>query len=108
MKSNTGGSGGRRSSAGIGGINSQSLGSTSATSGSSSGGKRSVHSGGSIDSANRDRDGLTRQMNILLRTKSESGKRLSDTVRLFTEILNFFLKLNIFSFLNRAFHHLGG
>ena len=83
MKSNTGGSGGRRSSAGIGGINSQSLGSTSATSGSSSGGKRSVHSGGSIDSANRDRDGLTRQMNILLRTKSESGKRLSDTVRLF-------------------------
>ena len=90
MKSNTGGSGGRRSSAGIGGINSQSLGSTSAHSGSSSGGKRSVHSGGSMDSANRDRDGIvTRQMNMLLRTKSESGKRLSDTVRKLSKMIEF-------------------
>ena len=59
---NAGGSGGRRSSSGIGPVNSQSLGSnyTSATSGSSSGGKRSLHSGGSIDSSGvRDqRDGL--------------------------------------------------
>ena len=78
-----GGSGGRRSSSALGPVNSQSLGSnyTSATSGSSSGGKRSLQSGGSIDSSGvRDQSGLTKQMNLFLRTKSDSGKRLSDAV----------------------------
>lgn len=85
-----GGSGGRRSSASITGatansgpVSSQSLGSNyaSATSGSSSGGKRSLHSGGSIDSSNvRDFAGLTKQMNMFLRTRSDSGKKLNDEV----------------------------
>jgi len=79
-----GGSGGRRSSASIaansGPVSSQSLGSNYA-SGSSSGGKRSLHSGGSIDSsAGRDFAGLTKQMNMFLRTRSDSGKKLNDDV----------------------------
>ena len=80
-----GGSGGRRSSASVqyAAVNTQSLGSNyaSAASGSSSGGKRSLYSGGSIDSSSRNFGGLTKQMNILLRTRSESGKRLPDEVR---------------------------
>ena len=79
-----GGSGGRRSSASVqyAAVNTQSLGSNyaSAASGSSSGGKRSLYSGGSIDSSSRNFGGLTKQMNILLRTRSESGKRLPDAV----------------------------
>ena len=90
-----GGSGGRRSSSALGPVNSQSLGSnyTSATSGSSSGGKRSLQSGGSIDSSGvRDQSGLTKQMNLFLRTKSDSGKRLSDAVstKLIYLFLNFY------------------
>ena len=42
---------------------------------SGSGGRRSVHSGGSMESAVSS---VTRQMNMLLRTKSDSGKKLSD------------------------------
>ena len=88
--SSGGGSGGRRSSSSIPPpltnlpVNSQSLGSNyaSATSGSSSGGKRSLHSGGSMDSsAARDFSGLTKQMNMFLRTRSDSGKKLNDEVR---------------------------
>ena len=63
-------------------VSSQSLGSNyaSAASGSSSGGKRSLQSGGSMDSSGRDFNSLTKQMNMLLRTRSESGKRLDDEV----------------------------
>ena len=62
-------------------------------SGSSSGGKRSLQSGGSIDSSGvRDQSGLTKQMNLFLRTKSDSGKRLSDAVstKLIYLFLNFY------------------
>ena len=45
-----------------------------------SGGKRSLNSGSSVES-NREFSSLTKQMNIFLRTKSDSGKRLSDEVR---------------------------
>ena len=67
-------------------VNTQSLGSNyaSATSGSSSGGKRSLHSGGSMDSsAARDFSGLTKQMNMFLRTRSDSGKKLNDEVNIY-------------------------
>ncbi len=77
----TGSSVGRRSSAGVTGIHSLGSNHASAASGSSSGGKRSLHSCGSMDSgASRDVAGLTKQMNLFLRTKSDSGKRLSDDV----------------------------
>ena len=90
LKSNNGGSGGRRSSSSASAltnmpVNTQSLGSNyaSATSGSSSGGKRSLHSGGSMDSsAARDFSGLTKQMNMFLRTRSDSGKKLNDEVNI--------------------------
>ena len=84
-----GGSGGRRSSSSLvpnansGPLSSQSLGSNyaSAASGSSSGGKRSLHSGGSMDSSATRRDSsLTSQMNMFLRTRSDSGKKLDDEV----------------------------
>ena len=66
-------------------VNSQSLGSNYASatsgSGSNSGGKRSLHSGGSMDSsAARDFSGLTKQMGMFLRTRSDSGKKLNDEV----------------------------
>jgi len=83
----TGGSGGRRSSSSLapanansGPVSSNSLGSNfaSAASGSSSGGKRSLHSGGSMDSSARRDSSLNSQMNMFLRTRSDSGKKLND------------------------------
>ena len=50
------------------------------------GGKRSLHSGSSIDS-NSKSSGLTKQMNLFLRTKSDSGKKLSDEVSFLTCII---------------------
>merc|ERR1712037_778795 len=47
-------------------------------SGSSSGGKRSLHSGGSMDSSARRDSSLNSQMNMFLRTRSDSGKKLND------------------------------
>lgn len=44
------------------------------------GGKRSLHSGSSIESNSKSTGGLTKQMNLFLRTKSDSGKKLSDEV----------------------------
>ena len=92
LKSGNGSGGTRRSSSTIPPpltnlpVNSQSLGSNyaSATSGSSNsgtGGKKSLHSGGSMDSSTaRDFSGLTKQMNMFLRTRSDSGKKLNDEV----------------------------
>ena len=60
---------------------------SSGTGGSGSGsGKRSLHSsmggtGGSNSTDLPEKSGITKQMNMFLRTKSDSGKRLSDAVR---------------------------
>lgn len=61
-----------------------------------SGGKRSLNSGSSMES-NRDFSGavvsgITKQMNLFLRTKSDSGKRLSDEVSYFVSHQHFFLR----------------
>ena len=59
---------------------------SSGTGGSGSGsGKRSIHSstggtGGSTSTDLPGKSGITKQMNMFLRTKSDSGKRLSDAV----------------------------
>jgi len=66
-----------------------------------SGGKRSLNSGSSMES-NRDFSslttgavvsGITKQMNMFLRTKSDSGKRLSDEVSYIVLIQHFFIIL---------------
>ena len=59
-----------------------------------SGGKRSLNSGSSIES-NREFSSLTKQMNLFLRTKSDSGKRLSDEVKKLNS------KFNLYWFLIR-------
>ena len=70
-------------SGGTGGSN---AGTTSSGTGGSGSGKRSIHSstGGTGGSTSVDvpgKSGISKQMNMFLRTKSDSGKRLSDAVR---------------------------
>ena len=53
--------------------------------GGSGSGKRSIHSsaggtGSSTSAEATGKTGITKQMNMFLRTKSDSGKRLSDAV----------------------------
>ena len=69
-------------SGGTGGSN---AGTGSSGTGGSGSGKRSIHSstggtGGSVPVEKPGKSGITRQMNMFLRTKSDSGKRLSDAV----------------------------
>ena len=59
-----------------------------------SGGKRSLNSGSSMES-NRDFSGavvsgISKQMNMFLRTKSDSGQRLSDEVSYIVSLRQFF------------------
>ena len=66
-------------------VKSGGTGSSNAGTGGSGSGKRSMHSstGGTGSSASAEatgKPGITKQMNMFLRTKSDSGKRLSDAV----------------------------
>ena len=68
-----------------GGTGSSNTGTESNGTGGSGSGKRSMHSstGGTGSSASAEasgKTGITKQMNMFLRTKSDSGKRLSDAV----------------------------
>merc|ERR1719507_1580585 len=72
-----GGGGISINSGGTGGSN---AGTGSSGTGGSGSGKRSIHSstGGSTSVDMVGKSGITKQMNMFLRTKSDSGKRLSD------------------------------
>ena len=70
-----------------GGTGSSNAGNGSSGTGGSGSGKRSMHSstGGTGSSASAEatgKPGISKQMNMFLRTKSDSGKRLSDAVSL--------------------------
>ena len=70
------------SSINSGGTGGSNAGTGSSGTGGSGSGKRSIHSstGGSTSVDMVGKSGITKQMNMFLRTKSDSGKRLSDAV----------------------------